>query len=179
MKTFIEYVGERDRLQKIIQEIVEEAEKNEILREVLIQEGWWDQAKAIGQGAWNFLKGTGRDIGQQAKGAWSAVTGPATQLTHALSALQSARQQIAKTPEIANSTTTGDAQAGFPAMPLTNWLDGVIRQLQSQSSQIKNMTVTGAQAGYNAKATPAPGVQMGMGTQQQQQFGPAPVPTTS
>ena len=171
MQTFLEYANRHDKINSIFEQVINEAEKNEEFREILIQEGAWDSIKAAGKAGWNFLKGAGQDIAQQAKGAWSAATGPATQLTHALTALQNCQQTIAKTPEIANSMTTGDQAAGFKAMPLTSWLTSIIKQLQSQIPQIKNMTVTGSKAGYGGAAQPAQGVPVGTAPAM---HGPAP-----
>lgn len=173
MRTFYEFL-ENIKIERIYKEINEEAERNNLLRQMLLDEGWWDTMKAAGQGAWNFLKGTGRDIAQQAKGAWSSVTGPATQLTHALAALTNAKQTIDRTPELAKSQTTGDPAAGFPSMPLTDWLASMIKQLQSQSSQMKNMSVTGAQANYGGPSQPTTGAQVGTATTTSHGPGPGP-----
>lgn len=152
MRTFCEFVEQRDKVSNIFESIVFEAKQNEELYKILAEAGFWGGVGNALNAGWNAITGAGRDIGQRAVGAWSQVTGPLTQYGNAIASLKKASQQIANDETLKQSTTTGTAN--FPAKLLTQWLPELIAELESQQGQIKNKSVTPAQASYGAPSQP-------------------------
>lgn len=110
-------------------------------------------------------EGMGANLWQGAKQLWSglksgftgavdAVSGPKANYESALTALKTARKQIAASDVWKNSTTTGIPDKNVPAMNLVAWMDATIEELTSQIKQIGTKQVAGNTV---TAAQPAPG----------------------
>lgn len=155
MRTFLEYVEQRQKLEEIFESIIVEAEANPAFNELLIQEGFWGNlGNAIKTGWQGMWSGGGIKPGAQA--AWSAMTGPATQLGNAVASLNKALAAIQKDPNWSKSMTTGGTSPSgtkYPAMELHQWLKDTIQELTNQQKQFQNKQLPGT--GMSAVSTAA------------------------
>lgn len=148
MKTkFSEYYEKRNYINSLLESVVLEAQNNPELNEVLTEAGFWNNLVNAGKEVWKGVTNTGAAVVNQ-------FTGPASQYTNAISALQKAAAQLEKDPNWSKSTTTG-ASGKFPAMNLIDWLKSVIMELQSQQPQFANKQQS---TNMTSTANPAPGV---------------------
>jgi hypothetical protein len=172
--TFCEYAEKRKNLDNIFESIVIEAHNNEDLMRLLQEAGFWSGVANSGvgkfaQNLWNagssFIKGTARGVQTGADTAWSQMTGPATQLDYAISALNKALKAIENEPNWKNSQTTGQA-GSLPSMSLVTWLKETIQELQNQKPQFSNKSLPdkAAASAQTQAAQPAPGVSPGTAT---------------
>lgn len=170
--TFCEYAEKRQKLDNIFESIVIEAEGNEQLMHVLSEAGFWDSgvgkfANNLWQAGTKLVKGAWNQGGIQsgAKAAWSQMTGPATQMDYAITALNKALKAIENDANWRNSQTTGQ-NGRLPSMPLVNWLRETIQELESQKPQFGNKELPdkAAAAPQTTAAQPAPGVVQGTAT---------------
>jgi len=158
---FCEYAERRQRVDHIFESIVLEAKGNEDLMRLLDEAGFWQGVANSGVGKFatnlyqagkQLVQGIGTGAKTGAGVAWSQMTGPATQLDHALTALNKALAAIQKDPQWSQSTTTG-ASGKLPSMPLVAWLTDTIQELSSQKSQFANKSApTPAAAAPQSKA---------------------------
>jgi hypothetical protein len=133
MQTFLEYMALKDfsdSFNEIIQEVNEETESNPVLKALL--EGFWGN---VGTAAKNFVQGawSGGGIKTGAQTAWSALTGPATQIQTAIGALTKAKDAVEKNPQWKQSTTFSGKG------PLLTWLTSVLAELGQQQKQFQNL----------------------------------------
>lgn len=146
MKTnFSEYYSKRQRFDVIIESVVLEAKNNSEFSKILDEAGFWGNLVNAGKEMW-------KGVTSGVKGAYSQMTGPATQYSNAISALEKAFAQIQKDPNWNQSATTGSPS--IKSMPLVNWLKETIQELKNQQSQFANKQVAGIQT---QAAQPAPG----------------------
>lgn len=139
MKTnFSEYYGKRQKLDSIIESIVLEAKNNPELFEILKEAGFWGNLVNAGSQLWQGVR-------DGATAAYSQMTGPKTQFTNAMSSLKKALSQIQNDPQWQNSMTTGDPTKGYKSIPLTNWIQDTIKELENQHGQTANKQVGGVQ----------------------------------
>lgn len=135
MKTnFIEYYNKREKLNSIFESVILEAQNNPEFLKVLEEAGFWGNLVNAGKQMWQGVR-------QGAQAAYSQMTGPATQFSNSISALEKAFAQIQKDPNWSKSTTTGSPS--IKAMPLSRWLQEIIQELKNQQSQFANKQMPG------------------------------------
>lgn len=159
MKTnFSEYYNKREKINYLIESVVLEAHNNPEFLKVLEEAGFWgnlvDAGKKFFQGAWNQ-----GGVQSGAKAAWSQMTGPKTQLANAMASLNKALAGLQNDPQWQNSMTTGDPSKGYKSIPLVNWLQDTIKELENQQSQFANRELASktAAAPVSNPSQPAPG----------------------
>ena len=153
---FCEYYNKRQRFDSLFESVVLEAKSNQDFYELLDEAGFWRNLANAGGQMWQGVK-------SGFQGAYSQMTGPATQFANAIGALEKAAAQLEKDPNWRNSTTTGSAS--IKAMPLLNWMKETIQELKNQQPQLQNKQVAGIQtqatqpqadATFDPKATKFP-----------------------
>jgi hypothetical protein len=159
MKTnFIEYYNKREHVNFLLESVVLEAQNNPEFLKVLEEAGFWsnlvDAGKKFVQGAWNQ-----GGIQSGAKAAWSQMTGPKTQLANAMASLNKALAGLQQDPQWKDSMTTGDPAKGYKSIPLVNWLQDTIKELDNQQKQFANKELpsTAAAAPVSVPSQPDPG----------------------
>lgn len=146
MKTsFVEYLERKEKINDILASVVIEAENNPELLQVLQEAGFLNNL-------WNAGKQMFQGVKQGAQAAYSQITGPSTQYSNALSALQKAYAQIQKDPNWSQSQTTGSSS--IKSMPLLKWLEETIQELKNQATQFANKQMPGNIPTQAAQAAP-------------------------
>jgi hypothetical protein len=158
---FSEYAGRRERLDSVLESVIHEAHANPDFAKILEEAGFWGQLGSnLYQAGKNFLQGAWNQGGIQtgAKAAWSQLTGPATQINYAISALQKAHKAIKDDPNWSKSSTTGEP-GKYASMNLVQWLADTIKELDNQKNQFSNkqLPTTAAAGAQTQAAQPAPG----------------------
>ena len=137
MKTnFSEYYKKRQNIDSLLESVIIESKHNPDLYSILDEAGFFNNLAQAGSQMWKSVK-------DGATAAWSQMTGPATQYSNAIAALQKALGQLEKDPNWSRSATTGSPS--IKSMPLLNWLKETIQELKNQQPQLANKQVAGIQ----------------------------------
>lgn len=172
MRTFCEFVEQKDNainlVEQAVSKIYEEAEKNPILKDILVKEGWGDAWNAVKSG-WQGLWGGAKSGGQAAwAGAKDALYGQKAYYDAVMKNMNGLVAAVQKTA--ADQSTTGEGKAAAMNMVGPNgWLTTMQRELKDQAPQFQRGQVT---------YTPASGTSRGGSTQFNYHQGTPMVPGT-